>query len=839
MLVKTASNEQFTNAFLDTFYSTTSPAYGDGSVVQALNSGRDGGGGVTFTPNTDVTGVNYSLYIGDICPPDSQIFVGQWIHQTAAQGTLGGRLLTLVDAPEDVFGQTVQVAINIMADGKLRATRATAAGTGIILRGTDQGGDSQMTLLGTSSNALTTDCYIEIQVVFHGSTGQINVWVDNVAFWGISGLNTAISGRNQCTQFLWGGYGVTGVGVGTLHHEDLAAVITDQVVINSIVNPDDPNDPVDRIGNHKPTLLLPTADATLTNWTPDPVQAHYLNVHEIPPDSETTENTAATTALVDDFTMQAAGSSDNQVYLAYDGFVRCDSPAECTGTAVPQHFESMVLTESPALGQIRAGYIDAGTCKTTDFDCRRAQSICSLSQDMESVSFKANQFFTTFYSMFAGLTPVVNPPRIANPLGPPGYIQVTWNAFRNVIAPPTSVTYALPFYQPWLGIALSTNTHMQTSGDYFEFTVPYAGTGMYVGLCDETIGISTFSPYDPDVMGFRFSENIPGSPFFWVSDKYSYFGESTFSYVTADLFKVVRQDPDVKFYQNGVLKGTITPAVMPTTLAPFAFMGTWGWDGLTYAFPPTINNAFAFVGGFQCTQYTLTYNCSPDVPPVSSNDFAPADLMQWGVIFNDFNDSDSIIDCTVSDPGSNPSPNSPAFGINLDTVLTFSISGSTIVLSVDGWVSYADNMTTVVGDQATWVYTVPRSHTQFSLQPPFDTYNVGYPPPPSMLSFEYPFPDTTANNLPLYFGAIINNSYESPQIVSGLGFTDVKMTFVEVPNPTKFAGLMRTSVNRDGTSAEVPAIYAYRQSFLSTTPEGNPITLSDVDPAKHGYTDPE
>src|SRR6185503_10978974 len=166
MLVTTGHLSSFTNDFLRLAFDMVSADVDGGSILQEPDSGRDGRGGITFTKGNDSDAFDYPLYLQDSIPAaDVQIF-GIAVRQTAAQGALGGRLLTLVDGGEDVFGETTQVGINIMPSGQLQAVRAAAAGTGVVLRGLDQGGDAQTVLLGTSSvavHASQTD-FVEIRV---------------------------------------------------------------------------------------------------------------------------------------------------------------------------------------------------------------------------------------------------------------------------------------------------------------------------------------------------------------------------------------------------------------------------------------------------------------------------------------------------------------------------------------------------------------------------------------------------------------------------------------------------------------------------------------------------
>lgn len=833
----TADFREFTNDFLRTLLDIVSTDLSDGSILQEVDSGRDGSGGVTFVPCTDANGFNYELFIGKQLDAQATRIAGQYVDQDGnTQGTLGGRLLTLVDSTETVFGATVQVAINIMDDNTLQVTRATAASTGIVLRGVDQGGDSQMTLLGASSGTLSGAEYIEIKVVHHPTTGSIEVWVDNVAFWSLANVNTAISGANQSTLVLWGGYGVTGLSDDTLHHEDLAAIISDVVVINGTVNVDDPNDPTDRIGDHQPLLSLPTADANYAQYSPDPSTDHFANVDEIPPDGDTSQNSAADIDQRDNFTMQdVAGTGTNQVYLAYTGYVRADTPAECGVSDSPATFEAFVYTEQTDPGEVHTTAPTGAPCNLSDFVSGRAQTTCTIAQDGEKVTFKpltVSPVNTDAY--FVGLSPLNAPPRLQSPQAPGYYAAAgfhpktpidggfTLAANVNTTAIPGRVSYDLPWYQPWLGVASDDQDSLELAGDFFEFDLLDDGIGVDVGFASNADIAAPFNPYTTPLIAFHFREDIEGSPYFWISASFGYAGETIYTHAPGDRYRLVRNDPNIELYQNASLLETFVTGGLPTIVNPYVFVGRWGFiSPFGYIRQPGIKNAFVQVASNDCCPASYDYALLSG--SFTSN--AP-ECQQWGVKFNA-----SFADAFIYDPGSTHGP-FPAFEYDADTRLEYSLESGNVVLRIYDPVSLS-SIPDVAG-VGTWTYTIPYANTDdFALQgsPP----GVGPPDFPDD-TLEYDFP-TPGANAPLRLAFI--RGADNGGVSQGL--TDVSFTFITGVSPSTFTGFMRQdAADRSGTTTEAPTgNYAYRQSFLSSTPADTPITLDDCNEGTHGYTDPE
>jgi hypothetical protein len=833
MLVETGCLSAFTNDFLVRKYAYVSPDVDGGSILQELTSGRDGRGGITFVTGNDDNNFAYDLFIQQPIPAASVQTFGIALQQATTQHNAGGRLLTLVDSGEDVLGETTQVGINLMSDGTLRAVRANVAGTGVVLRGLDQGGDSQVTLLGQSTTAIdATDVeFIEIQIFHDSAVGSIAAnFYDNTGTlkgsWSLTNVNTAVSGRNQSTSFCYGGYASTNIAIDTRFHEDLQAVISDLYIINNISNPDDANDPVTFIGDRKPLPLFATGSGELTEWTPDPAQANYLNVSEVPPDTGTTENSTDTDAAKDTFPMDTAPSGDRQAYLAYSAFVTSDSPPECGVSGDPARFEAFTYTEQTSLGEVHTTPPTGPPCNLSDFVSRRAQTVCTVSQDGEKVTFKPLSVAVQTDAYFVALTPLDAPPRLQDPLAPSYYaaagfhpkeatIGFNWTNNINCIAIPGHVSYTLPWYQPWQGLAADTSDVMNTSGDFFEFDLLEDGIGIDVGVVENEVAPAPFSPYTSPIIAFHFREDTPGSPYFWISPSFGYAGETIYNHSPGDHYKIVRNDPDLELYQNGFLLETFPLGVFANPI-PYTFMGRWGYVApFGYIRRPGITNAFVQIGALNCCPAFYDYACLDG--QFQAN--AP-EMQQWGVKFND-----GFPDCFIYDPGSTHGP-WPQAGYDANTRFEFSLESGNIVMRIYD-PTFLSGIPNIAG-VGTWTYTIPYANTDdFVLQAPIA---VGPPDFPS-LTLEYDFP-TPGANAPLRLGVIFGA--DNAGVTQGL--VDVSFTFVGGGGPESIAGVMRQSgSNRLGTVAEVPTSYRYCQSMLSSTPSDGIITADEFNDAQHGY----
>lgn len=829
MLVQTGCLSVFTNGFLAQKYDYVSPDVDDGSIAQSPTSGRDGRGGITFVTGNDANTFAYPLYTQDSIPAaDTQIF-GIALRQTATQHALGGRLLTLVDGGEDVFGETTQVGINLMPDGTLQAVRANIAGSGIVLRGLEDS-SPQLTLLGQSDTTVdATDTEFLVIEVFHDSSvGSVTAtFYDDAGTikgaWSLMNVNTAVSGRNQSNSYCYGGYAFTNEAGDTRFHQDLQAVISDLYIINNIVNPDDSRDPVSSIGDRKPQALLPVSDGALSQWTPDPVQSHYLNVNETPPDSGTTNNITDTVDDKDVFGMAEATSSDGQAYLAYSAFLTSDIPSECVSND-PVTFEALVYMEQTDPSEVHTSASDTSACNLTDFVGRRAQTVCSLKQNGDKVTYRPNASTTgTFYAF---LTPLDAPPRIQNASGPSRYSACIFNAGYNMENVGARVSYTLPFTQPWNGLAVDTNDMLDTAGDFFEFHLSEIGIGIDAGLMNNAVVPPVaFSPYTSELIGFHFREDVEGSPYYWIGPSFAYAGETIYSISGDPKFKLVRNDPNIELYEDFTLRETFTPGVMPTHLNPFVFAGRWGFvSPFGYIRRPGIKEAFVSIGGSDCVTATYLYdNLDPgswSEPPTWT------EWLQWGVEF-DING-----DALILDPNNPGVPDNPVFGYDINTRLEFSLEGGSVVLRIYDWINYLDNIT---NDAGVGVFTYSRGFSNTDDFVLGSAWPVG-PPVFPFPSLESTYP-TTATSMPLRLACVAteNSDFALP---AQAGIKDVAFTFVGESGPAPFAGVMRQSgTNRLGTSAEAPSTeYRYKQSMLSTTPGDTNITANEFNDAQHGYS---
>lgn len=828
MLVQTGGLSAFTNDFLRQKYAYVSQDVDSGSIVQVTNSGRDGRGGITFTTGNDANAFAYDLYVQDsIAAADTQIF-GIALRQTTTQHAAGGRLLTLIDGGEDIFGETTQIGINVMADGTLQAVRANAAGTGVVLQ------TSQLTVLGQSSTAIdATDTEFVVIEIFHDSAvGSVTAtFYDNVGTikgtWTLNNVNTAISGRNQSNSFCYGGYASSDGATRT--HQDLQAVISDLYIVNNIVNPDDSRDPVASLGDRKPLMSLPDSAGAESEWVPTPTQANYLNVNEVPPNEGTTENSTNTVAATDTLSMQDEAGTQ-EVVVAYSAFLQASTPAECGASGDPATFEAFVYTEQTTPGEVHTSANDPSACNLTDFISRRAQSVCTISANGEKVTFKLSNPDIPNDAYYVGLSPLDAPPRLQTPAGPSYFASAafhpkvrTTTGFSladniNTTAIPGAVSYDLPFFQPWQGLAADTQDMMDSAGDYFQFQLLNSGIGADIGLVDNSVIGAPFNPYTSELIAFHFREDIEGSPYYWIGESFARGSETVYALVGNPMFKIVRNDPNIELYEGVTLRETFTPGAMPTHLNPFAFLGRWGFTSpLGYIKQPGIVNAKVQIGGSDCCPAVYVYA----MLATSWDLFLPTEMQQWGIQF-----TTGFAEGVILDPGSTHGP-FPLFGYTSNTRMEFSLEGGNVVLRIYDY-DYLDGITDV-GGVGTYTYTVPYANTNdFALQ---SVLAVGPPDFPNS-TLEYNFTDATANQpLRLVFTPSGNNG----DVVRGLNEISFTFTGTSGFGPVK-AVMLQDSSTRLGTEIEPPTTqYRYKQSMLASTPADGAITTTDFNDSQHGY----
>lgn len=313
MMIFCDSFSHYTDPFLDVMWDAVVDP--EALVAQSTTSGRFGAGGVTFSNRTP-SSTSSGAYIQKNYDGVATIICGLAVKQTTTQRTIdGGRLLTFLD------GNTTQVALTIMESGQIEATRSESASLGIYLArpGSSGTGVNDLVVLGVSANAVSSTAYdfLEFKIVHHPTTGSIEVKRNGAAFWTLSNVNTAVSGTNISASVLVGGY--TYVVSGLYQRANwLQAIVSDFHLLNTTVDGSDALNPVDFIGDRHWEVLVPAADGFYTDWTPNPVNDHYLNVDEIPPDDGTTENNTETVGNIDSFeTDTPTGPSTASTIMAY------------------------------------------------------------------------------------------------------------------------------------------------------------------------------------------------------------------------------------------------------------------------------------------------------------------------------------------------------------------------------------------------------------------------------------------------------------------------------------------------------------------------------------------
>lgn len=297
------------------------------SLTQGISIGRFGGGGVTYdAPNNlelnSVAQANDLQYTQKNYTGVDVVVTGLAVLQLSTQLTNGGRLLTFLDSA------TTQVGIDIMPSGQLRAVRSTLAGTGIFLCSIGTTSPlATFTELGTSTSSIASSSYdfLEFKITHHPTAGIVEVKRNGAAFWTLSNVNTAVSGVNNSSSVLVGGYGaVFTANRGTLQAHYLRATVSDFYLLNTTAG--GTGDPVDFIGDRHWEPLFPTADATYTQWTPDPAGDHFANIDEVPPDDGTTDNSTDTLNNKDSFAFESAlGPTGATLIFSYTMYMEKDT----------------------------------------------------------------------------------------------------------------------------------------------------------------------------------------------------------------------------------------------------------------------------------------------------------------------------------------------------------------------------------------------------------------------------------------------------------------------------------------------------------------------------------
>lgn len=238
------------------------------AVAQSVSGvGRFGGGGVVFT-SPAVSSANQ--YIQKNYDGVGTIIAGLAFKQSATQNVLGGLLCSFLD------GATVQVALRVLQSGQVRVLRNNAPNDGFATE--------SYTVLGESTNAIASSSFdfLEIKVVHHPTAGSVEIKRNGSPFFTLTNKNTAISGVNNSSSMILGGYSTPSPGSDNYM---LQGTITDVYLLNTLADGGDPNAPVDFIGDRHWEPLTPTADGADTAWTTTGSANHFANVDEIPPNT--------------------------------------------------------------------------------------------------------------------------------------------------------------------------------------------------------------------------------------------------------------------------------------------------------------------------------------------------------------------------------------------------------------------------------------------------------------------------------------------------------------------------------------------------------------------------
>jgi len=170
---------------------------------------------------------------------------------------------------------TVQMDLRTNLDGTLSATR-------------------NGTVLGTSTVALGANAWnhIEYKVTFHSSAGVIQLWINGVQQFNLTGQNTRATANNSANQ----------VFIGNFNGGNAANYDFDDVIAYD-AQPNDANgfaDITGPIGDCSLNWLLPTGAGSTTQWTPDS-GSNYARVNEATPDGDTSYVQDATVGDIDTY----------------------------------------------------------------------------------------------------------------------------------------------------------------------------------------------------------------------------------------------------------------------------------------------------------------------------------------------------------------------------------------------------------------------------------------------------------------------------------------------------------------------------------------------------------
>lgn len=161
-------------------------------------------------------------------------------------------------------------------------------------------GGNITTSFGRSTQVIQSDSwhFIELVGTINGGSGTLQLWVDDVKWLDLTGLDTDRVGSGSWNVFQLGAVYGTMIANGGIEFSD--------VYLGTST--------ADRKGDSRVYMRLPNADGTYTEWTPSTGTAHYANVDDNPPDADTTYNESQTSGQRDTYLFPQVGIASGTVY---------------------------------------------------------------------------------------------------------------------------------------------------------------------------------------------------------------------------------------------------------------------------------------------------------------------------------------------------------------------------------------------------------------------------------------------------------------------------------------------------------------------------------------------
>lgn len=352
-------------------------------ITHGLTIGRFGGGGVEFSAANNPTYASIGQaddgqYLQRNYDGVSDIHVGLAVKQINTQITVGGRLLTFMD------GATTQVGIDIMPSGQLQIIKSTLAGSGIYLTSVGLSSFNRGTydVIGLTGNSILSNAfdYLQFKITHHPSNGIVEIRRgDGSAFETITGLNTAVSGNNQSSSVLLGGYGAAFTATfGTLQAHYLRAIVSDFLLYDTVANGSDALDLVTFCGDRHGERISLTADGFYAQSTPSTGSTRFDLIEEVPPNTSDF-NTYPSAGIKDTYVVGAAsGPAAATLFIVATAYVQKTGGganemkmlyrlggADRNGTAfqvpAPWAFKQSALFSKPGGGAITVADVQPGT----------------------------------------------------------------------------------------------------------------------------------------------------------------------------------------------------------------------------------------------------------------------------------------------------------------------------------------------------------------------------------------------------------------------------------------------------------------------------------------------